>query len=65
LLVLLGLQGHPQVGKEQGGQEAQQERALREGQATQEAQAEEPARACREPAGVAGPATEVRQEPLL
>jgi hypothetical protein len=60
LLVLLALQGHQRVGREQGGQEAQQARPLLEAPATLEEQAKEPARACREPARVEGLAREVR-----
>tara|TARA_B100000900_G_scaffold405631_1_gene415499 strand:- start:459 stop:659 length:201 start_codon:yes stop_codon:yes gene_type:complete len=65
LALVLALQEQQRAGKERGGQEVQQARALQEVQATREEQAEEPAGACREPARVEGPATGGRQEPLL
>lgn len=62
---LLALQGLPRVGRVPEHRGVGQELVLQGVQATREAPAGVPEVQYREPVGVEGPATGVRQEPLL
>ena len=59
------LQGLPQAETEQGGLGVERRLVLQEGPARQVERAKEPGASYREPVGAAGPATGVRQEPVL
>ncbi|RJU98890.1 MAG: hypothetical protein DWC11_07390 [Candidatus Poseidoniales archaeon] len=65
LRALRALQGLPQAEKEQGGLGVEQRLVLQGGQAAQVVRAKGPGAPYREPVGAAGPATGVRQEPVL